>query len=130
MESSILQIIQHNQKPRTFTAGETVFVEGEPGDIMYVVLKGEVEIRVGEKSLEIAGPGKVIGEMALIDLSPRSATAIAQGDCTLAAIDDRQFLSLVVRRPRFALSMLEIMANRLRHMDRIVKFSSQPATPV
>jgi CRP-like cAMP-binding protein len=124
MESSILTYIQRNQSAKTFSAGETVFVEGESGDIMYVVLKGQVEIRVGEKSLEIAGPGAVIGEMALIDLSPRSATAIAQGDCTLAAIDDKQFLSLVVRRPQFAMGMMEIMANRLRHMDRIVKFGS------
>jgi CRP/FNR family cyclic AMP-dependent transcriptional regulator len=124
MESSIFTLIQHNQRPQTFAAGETVFEEGELGDIMYVVLKGQVEIRVGEKSLEIAGPGTVIGEMALIDLRPRSATVIAQGDCTLAAIDDKQFLSLIVRRPQFALSMLEIMANRLRHMDRIAKFDS------
>jgi CRP-like cAMP-binding protein len=120
MEPSILTLIQDIQNPETFAAGETVFLEGEPGYTMYVILKGQVEIRVGEKTLEVVGPGSVIGEMALIDLSPRSATAIAQDDCTLAPIDDLQFLSLVVRRPRFALSVMEIMANRLRHMDRIV----------
>jgi CRP-like cAMP-binding protein len=120
MESSILTLIQHTQSPETFAAGETVFVEGDPGYTMYVVLEGHVEIRVGEKTLEVVGPGSVIGEMALIDLSPRSATAIAQDDCTLVPVDDMQFLSLIVRRPRFALSVMEIMANRLRHMDTIV----------
>jgi CRP-like cAMP-binding protein len=120
MESSILTLIQHTQSPETLAAGETVFVEGDPGYTMYVVLEGHVEIRVGEKTLEVVGPGSVVGEMALIDLSPRSATAIAQDDCTLVPVDDLQFLSLIVRRPRFALSVMEIMANRLRHMDTIV----------
>jgi CRP-like cAMP-binding protein len=120
MEPSILSLIQNIQKAETFAAGETVFVEGEPGYTMYVVMEGHVEIRVGEKTLEVVGPGSVVGEMALIDLSPRSATAIAQDDCTLVPVDDLQFLSLIVRRPRFALSVMEIMANRLRHMDTIV----------
>ena len=125
METSILDMFQHVQNTVTFAAGEKVFVEGEAGDTMYVVLKGHVEIRVGDKSLEVAGPGTVIGEMALINLSCRSATAIAQGDCTLVPVDEKQFLSLVLRRPRFALSVMEIMANRLRNMDKIVQ-SGQP----
>ena len=128
METSILDMFQHVQNTETFAAGEMVFVEGEAGDTMYVVLKGHVDIRVGEKLLEVAGPGTVIGEMALINLSSRSATAIAQGDCTLVPVDEKQFLSLVLRRPRFALSVMEIMANRLRNMDKIVQFG-QSACP-
>jgi len=120
MVSSILKIFQDVENPETFAAGNTVFVEGEPGYTMYVVLKGHVEISVCGRTLEVAGPGSVIGEMALINLSTRSATAIAQDDCTLASIDDLQFMSLIVRRPQFALSVMEIMANRLRHMDTIV----------
>jgi CRP/FNR family cyclic AMP-dependent transcriptional regulator len=60
--------------------------------------------------------------MTLINLCARSATAIAKGDCTLVPVDEKQFLSLVLRRPRFALSVMEIMANRLRHMDTLVPF--------
>ena len=127
MESSVLDMFQHIQSTVTFVSGEMVFKEDEPGDTMYVVLEGHVEIRVGEKVLEVAGPGTVIGEMALISLSNRSATAIAQDDCTLVPVDEKQFLSLVLRRPRFALSVMEIMANRLRHMDTILQADSQPA---
>ena len=116
----MLDMFQHNQSTETFAAGEMVFVEGEHGDTMYIVLEGHVEIRKGDKALEIAGPGTVIGEMALINLTTRSATAIAQSDCTLVPVDDKQFLSLVLRRPRFALSVMEIMANRLRRMDTIL----------
>ena len=120
MESSLLSLVKHMQSPEAFSAGETVFDEGEPGYTMYVVLEGHVEIRVGEKMLEVAGPGSVIGEMALINLTTRSATAIAQDDCSLVPIDDLQFLSLILRKPQFALYVMEIMANRLRHMDTIV----------
>jgi len=120
VNSSILNIFLHMQNPETFAAGKTVFVEGEPGYTMYVVLEGHVEISVGGRTLEVAGPGSVIGEMALINLSTRSATAIAQDDCSLAAVDDVQFLSLIVRSPQFALSVMEIMAKRLRHMDAMV----------
>lgn len=125
MESSMLDMFRYSQSSKTFRSGETVFMEGEPGDTMYVVLEGHVEIRVGEKALEVAGPGTVIGEMALINLSTRSATAIAQDDCTLVPVDEEQFLSLVLRRPRFALNVMEIMANRLRRMDKLVQFGSQ-----
>lgn len=120
MDSSILNQFLHMQDPETFATGNMVFVEGEPGDKMYIVMEGHVEIRVGEKTLEVAGPGSVIGEMALIDLSTRSATAIALDDCTLVPVDEKQFLSLVVRKPQFALNVMEVMANRLRHMDSIV----------
>ena len=121
----MLDMFRHSQSSETFLSGETVFMEGEPGDTMYVVLQGHVEIRVGEKVLEVAGPGTVIGEMALINLSNRSATAIAQDDCTLVSVDEMQFLSLVLRRPRFALSVMEIMANRLRLMDKLVHYGNQ-----
>jgi len=118
------------QTPEIFAAGKTVFVEGEPGYIMYVVLEGHVKICVGGRTLEVAGPGSVIGEMALINLCTRSATAIALDNCTLASVDDVQFLSLIVRRPQFALSVMEIMANRLRHMDTIVQSGNPPAPSI
>ena len=58
MESSLLNIFQHMQTPEIFAAGKTVFVEGEPGYIMYVVLEGHVKICVGGRTLEVAGPGR------------------------------------------------------------------------
>jgi CRP-like cAMP-binding protein len=120
MESSVLSLVQHMQSLETFAPGEAIFIEGEPGYTMYVVLEGYVEIRVGEKMLEVAGPGSVIGEMALINQTTRSASAIAKDECTLVSVDDLQFMSLVLRRPQFALSVMEVMAKRLRHMDTIV----------
>src|SRR5262245_28506765 len=87
--------------PQEFQANSTIFAEGAPGGVMYVVLDGEVELRVGGEVLEVAGPGDIVGEMALIDTKPRSATARAISDCRLAPVDERRFL-LWGTRPRFS----------------------------
>ena len=73
-----------------FAAGQVIFREGDPAGRMYVVAEGEIKILVGSQVVEIAGPGSIFGEMALIDGSPRSATVIAKTDCELAAIDENR----------------------------------------
>ena len=100
-----------------FQTNATIFAEGTPGDVMYVVLDGEVELRVRNEVLEIAGPGDIVGEMALIDASPRSATARAKSDCRLAPVDERRFLFMVDETPFFALHVMRVLANRLRRMN-------------
>ena len=91
MESSILNLFRHAENIQTFAAGDTIFTEGSTGREMYVVLEGSVYIRVGNKTLDVTRPGGVFGEMALVDSSARSATAIAKDDCTLATVDEQQF---------------------------------------
>ena len=100
-----------------FQANSTIFAEGTPGDVMYVVLDGEVELRVRSEVLEVAGPGDIVGEMALIDAKPRSATARAKSDCRLAPVDERRFLFLVHEHPFFALHVMRVLTDRLRRMD-------------
>ena len=117
MESSILNLFRYAENTQTFAAGETIFTEGTPGSEMYVVLEGRVDIRVCNKTLVIAEPGEVFGEMALIDASARSATAIAIDDCTLASVNEKQFLRMVEQNPLFSLNVMQILADRLRRMD-------------
>ncbi|HEU5100134.1 MAG TPA: Crp/Fnr family transcriptional regulator [Roseiflexaceae bacterium] len=62
----------------------------------------------------MAGPGGIVGEMALIDDRPRSATAVAATDCRLVPIDERRFTFLVQQTPMFALAVMRVMAERLR----------------
>ena len=100
-----------------FQANSTIFVEGTPGNVMYVVLEGEVELLVRSQVLEVAGPGDIVGEMALIDAKPRSATARAKSDCRLAPVDERRFLFLVHETPFFALHVMRVLADRLRRMN-------------
>lgn len=96
------------------TAGDIIFEEGETGRIMYVILDGEVEIRRRGVPFDVNKAGDVVGEMALIDSSPRSATAVAKTDCRLASVDEKQFLYMVQQTPFFALKVMKILADRLR----------------
>ena len=99
-------------------AGDVIFAEGDAADRMYVVRAGEVEIRVGDKVVGTIDHGGIFGEMALIDHTPRSATAVAKTDCDLLPIDERMFLFLVDETPYFALDVMRILAARLRAADR------------
>jgi CRP-like cAMP-binding protein len=98
-------------------AGELIFAQGDPGEVMYVVADGHADILIGGRPVETIGPGGVVGEMALIDAQPRSATVIARSDCTLIPVDERRFNMLVSKRPEFALQVMRVLALRLRRMD-------------
>ena len=83
---------------------------------MYVVLEGRVAISIQSKVVERVGPGGVFGEMALVDQSPRAATATAETDCNLLSINRNDFLDLVKTNPAFGVSLLKAAADRLRVM--------------
>jgi CRP-like cAMP-binding protein len=99
--------------------GEFLFKEGDKHELMYVLLEGEVEIWLGDYVVETAVPGALIGEMALIDDSPRAASAVAKTSCRLARVDRRRFHFLVQQTPHFATHVMKTLANRLRHMNAI-----------
>ena len=97
-----------------FAQGEVIFQEGDPGDVMYLVKEGQVEIKNGETILTTFHPGDMFGEMALISKEPRSATAAAKTDCTLLPVDEEKFLYLVQHTPYFSLHVMSVLAQRLR----------------
>ena len=100
---------------------KVVMKEGDRGIFMYVVREGVVSISIREKVIEKVGPGGVFGEMALVDQSPRVATAMAETDCILLAINRIDFLNLVKTKPAFALSLLKALSERLRFMTSLYK---------
>jgi CRP/FNR family transcriptional regulator, cyclic AMP receptor protein len=102
---------------RALTAGETLFVQGDLGDEMYAVIDGEIELSVAGRVVDRVGAGKIVGEMALIDSSPRSATATAAGEARVVPVDRKKFVYLVQEHPTFALLVMEIMAERLRRSN-------------
>lgn len=99
---------------REVPAGAVVFEQGETGTEMFGVIEGEVEVRMPNGASRKLGPESTFGEMALIDSSPRSATAVAVVDTKLAVIDRRTFLFLVHETPTFALQVMSSIAERLR----------------
>jgi CRP-like cAMP-binding protein len=100
--------------PATFKPGETIFSEGDRGDQMYVIRKGEVEIERDGKIVETLSAGGIFGEMALIDRSPRAASARAKTACELAPITEKAFVFMVHETPFFALTVMRTLAERLR----------------
>jgi CRP-like cAMP-binding protein len=83
---------------------------------MYAILEGEVEILVDGEVIDLNTPGGIIGEMALVDASPRSGTARAKTVCKVVPIDAKRFEFLVQQTPFFALQVMGVMADRLRRL--------------
>jgi CRP/FNR family transcriptional regulator, cyclic AMP receptor protein len=110
-------IFEKEITPLSFSAGKVIFAEGEPRNAMYVVQSGEVELKVGDKPVELVGPDGFFGEMALIDQGRRSATAVAKTDCTIIPIVEKHFLFMIEETPFFALTVMRTLTARLRRMD-------------
>jgi CRP-like cAMP-binding protein len=100
--------------------GDTLFKAGEPADAMFVLLEGAVEVVVGDKIVEHSARGAILGEMALIDQSPRGATVVARESSRLAKIDQRRFHYLIQQNPFFATHVMKVLADRLRQMNQLV----------
>jgi CRP-like cAMP-binding protein len=111
-----LMVATQHRPPQHCPLNKVIMREGEGGVFMYVVLSGRVAISIKGKLVEWVGPGGVFGEMALVDQSPRAATATAETDCDLLAINRGDFLKMVKTNPVFAISLLKAAADRLRDM--------------
>lgn len=115
---------------RDFKAGTVLFEEGQPGDFMYVVASGEVEIRrnVGETEHVLARlpPGEFCGEMAILNSRPRSATAVVAVDSRLIVIEGRTFEAMLRARPEIALRIIKALALRLESANQQVELLLLP----
>ena len=115
MLDELVNRLQH-RPPSHAPLNKVIMKEGEGGVFMYVVLEGRVGISIKSKTVDLIGPGGVFGEMALVDQSPRAATATAIMDSELLSINRNDFLNLVKSNPAFAVSLLKALTDRLRYM--------------
>lgn len=111
---------------RRLPAGETLFKAGEPGDSLFVVRSGEVELYIkdttGQKIvLTVVGPGEIFGELALLHAASRTATAVALADSDLLELDRDDLLLLFQRTPAAALGLLAAMGHMTRKADELLK---------
>jgi CRP/FNR family transcriptional regulator, cyclic AMP receptor protein len=107
-------------------AGQTLFQTGDPGESLFVVHSGEIELYIkdtaGQKIvLTIARAGELFGELALLDSGPRSATALALTDAGLLVLDRDDLLLLFQKRPDAALHMLAAMSGMTRKADQLLR---------
>ncbi|HZQ91494.1 MAG TPA: DUF1003 domain-containing protein [Terriglobales bacterium] len=109
-----------------FTQGETIFDFGDPGDTIYMVRSGRVQVFVtsttGEKVILGENErGDVFGEISLLDGGPRTASAVAIEDTECLTLDRDRLLELVQKHPHVALDLLTIMGRRLRSTDELLR---------
>ena len=102
-----------------FPAGYRIFEEGEPGDRMYVVCSGQVELattdKLGQKLvLTNASRGDLFGELSLLDSGARNANATVTEHAEVLALDRAALTEFVRRRPEAALNMMAVMGGRMR----------------
>ena len=107
----IADIVQHVH----VEAGDLVFGEGQPGNHLYVILEGEVDVLRGKERVARLGQKECVGEMALLDSSPRSASVKARTDCELLAIARDDFQDLLDMHPALARGIIRVLTQRLRH---------------
>lgn len=110
-------VFSHTSDTRTFSAGTTLFREGEPGDVMYVVKSGEVDLLVGGQAVETVTADGIFGELALLDGEHRSTTATTRSDAELLVLNQKQFMLMIRQTPFFAIEIMRTIAGRLRSMD-------------
>lgn len=107
-------------------AGQILFQTGEPGDALYIVRAGEIELYIkdtaGQKIvLNVVRPGEMFGELSLLDSGPRSATATALTETELLVLDRDDLLLLFQKKPDAALHMLAAMSGMTRKADQLLR---------
>ena len=123
LDKKDLQLLATACQERKYSAGSTLIKQGDTGVGLYVLTSGKVRVtRVNnpdrpEEELDIAGAGSVLGEMALLDDLPRSATVTAIEDVTALLLPVWEFRSTLQSHPDIAIRLLSVLSRRLRKAE-------------
>ena len=98
-------------------AGKLIFQEGDYGDCLYIIIGGSVRIHKGKRELAVLGRMQSVGEMAVLDGSPRSASATALEDTTMIRVDREQFLDIMRNSPEIMQGIIRLLLARLREAN-------------
>jgi CRP-like cAMP-binding protein len=113
-----LATIAEIAEEQPLTAGEAVFVEGETGDALYLVVEGAVRVHRGARHLAQLGVREVFGEMAVLDSKPRSASVTVLKDAVLLKIARDDFRDVLQERPEIGMGIIQVLSRRLRTAGR------------
>src|SRR5471032_244166 len=118
-----------NAKPMNLATDANLFLAGDPGDGCYEVNEGLLKVSIvsamgAERILAILGPGAIVGDMAMIDGRPRSASVSALRDCKLSFVSRATFEAFAAKQPEIYKYLLGLLAARLRDTDQVVAAGS------
>lgn len=113
------EMFRREDNPLHFKAGETIIEQGSLSDSLYVILEGAVEIRYQDHVLATDRAGDIFGELSLVDHEPACADVVAIEDTKVAAVSEARFQFLIQQHPFFAISVMRVLAKRLRAMNQV-----------
>ena len=115
---TILAEMAHLLKEVEYTSETPIVKEGETGNCMYIIFRGEIKITKGKELLAILKEKDFFGELSLMDTETRSATATAANDCVLFRLDQEPFYDLMESRPEVVRGVIQILCKRLRSANQ------------
>ena len=110
----------NDNNSKRYAAGDIVFRQGDEADGVYIVQEGEIELLLDDVLVGLEQAGGIIGEMAMIDETTRSATARASTECVLQHLDRDQFINMIEASPSFVFHLMRVMAERLRRTNELL----------
>ncbi len=112
--SSVLLDVAESMEEHLLETGQVLFSAGDPGERLFVVVEGAVDVVVGDKTLDQLRSGEAFGELSLLEDKARSATVIADGESVLLSLGAAAFQNLLIDQPEVSMAMLRYVARRLR----------------
>jgi len=112
-----LRSISDKGRRVSFGPGEKIVRKGEPGDGLYLILEGDVEVRSGNRVLATIGKNNFFGEIALLDKKPRSADIVAMSPTTCFLITANSFERAIQKEPKIVFGIMKELSRRLRGTD-------------
>ena len=122
--SSVARIIEE----LSLRPGDTLITEGEYGACMYIIVEGSMRVHSqGQKIIHLEA-GSIVGELAILDPEPRTASVTAIDDCFLFRIDKEPFDEVLADRPEIALGVIRTLSRKVRAQGRLLA-KLAPADP-
>jgi CRP-like cAMP-binding protein len=122
LSAAEIESLAASLKTRSLPAGQVLFNLGDSGSEMILVREGQIAIYMPDpgspqtgQALRIFKTGEILGEMALIDHLPRSTSARAESDCSIASLSIEDFRDLLAREPQVAMSVMSDLSSRIRY---------------
>jgi CRP-like cAMP-binding protein len=120
LPDDMLAELARKVRKRHLSKDEILFNKGDEGDSLFAILSGRVKIFTQDKqghevALNRVGTGEIIGEMALLDYEPRSASVLALEKTSALELSREDFMEILKRQPDLALSVIRNLSSRLRH---------------
>lgn len=103
-----------------FAAGSVITREGDPGDALYIIVRGRVQVSHGGIALATLGAGDTLGEMSVFDGAPRSATGTALEETEVLRIGNEEFYEVLHEQVEIAEGVIRVLSDRIRNLDREV----------